>query len=230
MPVHNNIIVYDFETGSANPHETEPIQLAACVIDPYRLQIVEGEEFSSMMLALEPDKLEEGALRVNKKTREEIAAAPHPELVWKQFTAWCKQFGLRGKNDKWSAPIAAGHNILSFDNIITQRYCEKYGPTRSDGSQGLFHGIYAHDTLQIHNLWFATQKYPAKYNMDELRGFYGLDKEGGHDALVDVRQTAQILLKFLQLHKDLAGKIKFRDAFGPHPRKINQLAAPKEAA
>lgn len=228
MPILNNIICYDFETGSADPHTTEPIQLAACVIDPYRLQIIEGEEFSSMMQALEPDKLEEGALRVNKKTREEIASAPHPEIVWNQFTRWAKQFNYRGKSDKWNCPIAAGHNVLGFDNHISARLCKKYGPTRTDGSQGLFHGVYCYDTLQLHAQWFGCHKYPAKYNMDELRDFYGLSKEGGHDALVDVRQTAQILLKFLHLHKELALKINFRDAFGPHPRKLNQLKPPKE--
>ena len=41
----------------------------------------------------------------------------------------------------------------------------------------------------------------------------GLSKENAHDALKDVQDTAEILIRFMKLFRSLSPKIKFRNAF-----------------
>ena len=49
--------------------------------------------------------------------------------------------------------------------------------------------------------------------MDYLRDYFGISKENAHDALQDVKDTANILTKFLLLQRNLSKKIRFEKAF-----------------
>ena len=51
------------------------------------------------------------------------------------------------------------------------------------------------------------------YTLDNLREYLGISKEGAHDALKDVKDTAQIMIRFLRLHRNLSSKIKFKEYF-----------------
>lgn len=221
--LYNNIIVFDMETGGRNPRECECIQIAAVVINPRTLELFKQPNgkpvhFNSLMRPTDFDKLEEGALRVNKKTVEELEEAPLPEVVWNQFATFCKQYALGGKSDSWSAPIAGGFNIINFDMVILQRLCETYGMTGKEGKQSIFHTNYYFDLMQLIAYWFNGQKDPTKYNFDALRDFFGLSKEGAHDALQDVLDTAAVLRRFMNLARtlqepDAKWRVKFKDAF-----------------
>jgi hypothetical protein len=46
-----------------------------------------------------------------------------------------------------------------------------------------------------------------------MRDYLGIDKANAHNASKDVEDCAQILIRFLRLHKKLSQKIKFKDAF-----------------
>ena len=46
---YRDYVVYDFETTSANPHKTQPVQIAAVVIHGRQLKIKPGSEFESLM-------------------------------------------------------------------------------------------------------------------------------------------------------------------------------------
>ena len=207
----NKICVYDFETISRNPHTTEPCQLAAVMIDPLSKTIIEGSEFSSLMRVLDVDKIEQGALDVNKKTREEIEAAPHPKTVWQDFISYVKGYTGLG----WAGPIAAGHNILRFDEFIVNSLCKQYGPLR-DGRANLFNPAYAIDTMQLSYLWMGTKGEISKFNLDEIRNYTGMPKNTiayAHDALQDVYDTANLVIRYLELFSKIAPRISFRDCF-----------------
>ena len=49
--------------------------------------------------------------------------------------------------------------------------------------------------------------------MDTLREYFGIDSSNSHDALKDVKDTAEILIRFLKLHRKLFAKIQFKDSF-----------------
>jgi exonuclease I len=43
---YNKICVFDFETDGSNPFECSPVQLAAIMIDPIKLDIVPNSDFN----------------------------------------------------------------------------------------------------------------------------------------------------------------------------------------
>jgi DNA polymerase III epsilon subunit-like protein len=195
------------------------------VINPRNLELYKTTKgdvvyFESLMRPLDFDKLEDDALRVNKKTREELTIAPLPGQVWENFARFVRKWNIGGKNTGYCSPVAAGHNILGFDNVITQRLCEQYKILRKDGKQGIFHDRWYFDTMQMAKDWFWWSKEPTSFSLDNLRDFFGISKEGAHDALKDVMDTSAILIKFLGLMEELGQRVKFKDCFGENPRRI----------
>ncbi len=171
-----------------------------------------------MMKPRDMKLIEDGALAVNKKTREQIEAAPDIEVVWGRFAAFCKQYNLGGKSTTYAAPIPCGHNVIGFDNVIANRMCEAYGFVDKNGKPTLFNNIYVYDTLQLCNYWLGWQKDPAKLNLNALREYFGISTEGSHDALKDVLDTAGILQRLLKLTRRLQDptckpNIKFKGSF-----------------
>jgi len=49
--------------------------------------------------------------------------------------------------------------------------------------------------------------------MDSMRDLFGISKENAHDALQDVKDTANLMIGFMKLHRRIAPKIKFEQAF-----------------
>jgi DNA polymerase III epsilon subunit-like protein len=61
--------------------------------------------------------------------------------------------------------------------------------------------------------WFENNNDVKSLSLDNLRDYFGISKEGAHDALKDVKDCAQILIRFMKLHRKLGSKIKFKGAF-----------------
>jgi DNA polymerase III epsilon subunit-like protein len=185
---YRDIIVFDFETGSRNPHKTQPTQIAAIALHGRKLTIQPNGIFNSEIRPILDDKkaieagfdpVEEEALKITGKTREALAKAPLPKTVWKKFEDFCMQFNF--KKSSYTAPIAAGYNIIGFDLPIVQR-----------------------------NKDFKS------LSMDFLREYMGFpeeSKQNAHDALQDVKDTANILIKFLKFQRNISQKTKFEKAF-----------------
>ena len=90
MANFRDIIVFDFETGGANPYTCQPTQIAAVAIHARKLEIQPGGMFNSEIRPIiDDDKaiaagvgpLEEKALEITRKTRKELAKAPLPKTV-----------------------------------------------------------------------------------------------------------------------------------------------------
>jgi DNA polymerase III epsilon subunit-like protein len=197
----------------------EAIQVAgkaynARTLEPYPVEA--GGEFCSLMKPIYPDRLDPGALKVNKKTVEELMAAPDQRLVWNEFVAWVNKWNKR--KNKWGAPLAAGKNIRSFDmkfvDVLNRLHCKNKEKTL------LFSERRQVELEDLVFLWFENSADLPNEKMDTLRDYFGLSQEGGHDALVDVRQTGELITKFIKLHRNLRGRkaadgnplIKFRNA------------------
>ena len=61
--------------------------------------------------------------------------------------------------------------------------------------------------------WFEHNGDLKNYTLDSLRDYFGISKDGAHDALKDVKDCANILIRFMKLHRNLGQKIKFKDSF-----------------
>lgn len=207
----NTIIVFDFETGSLDINKCEVIQVAAMAIDRKNLEPIKDAVFETLIKPRDFNNLQDEALAINKKTREELKQAPNLDVVWKRFIEFLSMFNA-GKGNM-TAPIPAGKNIRHFDMPIFQRLCSELGYVDKNGNQSWFNRRNMYDLDEIMMLWFDNTNVIPNYKMDTLRDFFGMSKANAHDALTDVIQTSDVILHFLKLHRSIFPKIKFKDAF-----------------
>jgi hypothetical protein len=135
------ICVFDFETDGSDPEVCSPVQIAAVIIDPIRLEIVDNSEFN---ITCKPEVMEKNPeyrydtdiidfhAKVRGCSQEEIYAQwrtyTSQEIAWNSFVTYLEKYhcGNRKKKNLFSAPIAAGYNINKFDMKIINRLSEKY--------------------------------------------------------------------------------------------------------
>jgi DNA polymerase III epsilon subunit-like protein len=223
------ICVFDFETDGSDPEVCSPVQIAAVIIDPIRLEIVDNSEFN---ITCKPEVMEKNPeyrydtdiidfhAKVRGCSQEEIYAQwrtyTSQEIAWNSFVTYLEKYhcGNRKKKNLFSAPIAAGYNINKFDMKIINRLSEKYKNIETkEKKSNLF---YPRDVLDIMNLvfyWFENISEIKSYSLDTVRDYLGISKEGAHDALKDVKDCAEILIRFIRLHRNLGNKIKFKGSF-----------------
>jgi DNA polymerase III epsilon subunit-like protein len=222
------ICVFDFETDGTDPLKCSPVQLAAIMVDPIKLEIIPDSEFNTYF---KPDLLEQNqdysyedsdVLDFHAKVKgtdknsvlSEWKKYPDQSKGWSSFISYLEIYHTRStKKSCFSAPIAAGYNIFKFDLKIIERLSYKYNNLNKEGKSALF---YPRDTLDLMNLvfyWFEGNNDLKNYTMDTLRAYLGIEQEGSHDAIKDVRDTANIIIRFLKLHRNLSKKVKFKRSF-----------------
>lgn len=224
---YNKICVFDFETDGTNPEECSPVQLAAIMVDPINLEIINGSEFNCNFKpeAMEKDPEHEYKTdildfhaKVKGCSKEDVykewSNYPKQNVAWKMFVEYLDKYNMRkSKKSQFTAPIAAGYNIYRFDLPIITRLSRKYKNVNKEGTSNIF---YPRDVIDIINLvfyWFNHNDELKSYKLDTLRDYFGIPKDGAHDAIKDVKDTADILIRFLKLHKKLSEKIKFKGSF-----------------
>lgn len=222
------ICVFDLETDGANPDICSPVQIAAVMVDPVRLEIIKDSEFNIM---IKPEALENDSnytysdsdvldfhAKVRSSTKEKILASwleyPKQDHSWNMFTSYLDMYHIRSSNKScFTAPIAAGYNINRFDLRIIERLSKKYNNLNKEGRSSLF---YPRDVIDLMNLvfyWFEGNNELKNYTLDNLRDYLGINKDGAHDALKDVQDSANIMIRFLKLHRNMSKKIKFKSSF-----------------
>lgn len=223
------ICVYDFETDSANPRTCNPVQLGAIIINPRTLTVETDSEFNSGICPEDLLKDEKQYIqdhsdtiawhsRVQNCTSEQIIekwkSYPLEKDVYKNFKDYLLKYHTRTKRQcKFSAPMKAGYNIIRFDNIIIERLCKKYGDVEKSGDMTLFHPRDQIDAMMLVFNWFENLPDLKSYSMDTLRPYFGINSEGAHDALQDVKDTAELIIRFLKLHRRYAEKVNFKGSF-----------------
>lgn len=206
------LLVFDFETTGVNPSTCGVTQIAAVVIHPRRLEII--GEFNRDNIKWHPeDEVSDEAFKITRKDRKFIEENGYcPKQAWQELTSFVYEFNP--KRSSWGAPIPAGYNICGYDMPILDKYCQKYGPIDvKNGKQSLVSSYMSCDILQHLFWWNESNPKLPNLKLDTIREYMGLDKDGAHDALVDVTQTAQIIIKFLRLYRDMGPKIRFEGAF-----------------
>ena len=158
------------------------------------------------------DPVEDEALKITHKTREGLAKAPLPKGVWKKFGTFVNKYNWKGT--PFFAPIPAGFNIIGFDMKIVDRLCKQYGPWDSKREQQkLFHQIYKIDVMDDVWLWTEGDPNVKSISMDSLRERMGLSSDNAHDALQDVKDTANIFIKLQKSRRAVYRNMKFEKAF-----------------
>jgi DNA polymerase III epsilon subunit-like protein len=216
------------ETDGVDPDSCSPVQIAAVIVDPLRLEIIPDSEFN---VSIKPEKLEadsnyaysdsdilEFHAKVRGSSKEDVLKMWHSytpqQQSWKLFLSYLEKYHIRSdKKSCFTAPIAAGYNINRFDLRIIERLSKKYNNLNKEGRSSLFYPRDVVDVMNVIFYWFEANNELKSYSLDNLRDYLGISKEGAHDALKDVRDTADILIRFLRLHRNLGKKVKFRGSF-----------------
>lgn len=224
---YNKICVFDFETDGSDPKICSPVQIAAVIIDPIKLEIIPNSEFN---INFKPEVLEQDDqynyttdildfhAKVKGCAKEEVLQEwknyPKQQQSWNMFINYLDKYHSRSsKKSQFSAPIAAGYNINRFDLKIIDRLSNKYGNVNKENTSDIF---YPRDVIDVMNLvfyWFEHNADLKSYTLDSLREYFGIDKFGAHDAIKDVKDTAEIMIRFMKLHRNIATKVKFKDSF-----------------
>jgi len=228
----NFYAVFDFETGGKNKFTSQPIEIACLILDN-KLKPVKGGLFESLMRPYEDEDcekyglepLQDDALKVNHRTREELREAPEPKLVWKQFADFLSNY--RVEKSVWGAPVRVGYNICGFDDYFIDRLCcgqhrsptvleepYNFGPSSEYGAE-LFKPNMFVDVLQTVNEWTALHYIPElkSVSMDNLRKYLGLTGGQTHTAAQDIIDTAEVFIRFLRMKQNFMSKgIKFKDS------------------
>ena len=217
--MNRDIICFDFETGGRDANTCQPTQIAAIALDGRNLKLkgtfnseIRAEVDDEKAIAAGLGPIEEGALKVTGKTRTQIAKAPQLKTVWKKFTAFVDKYNWKGT--PFFAPIPAGFNIIGYDMKIINRLCKEFGPwDEKRGEQQLFSKVYKIDVMD--NVWMWTEGDPSvkSISMDSLRERMGLSSENAHDALQDVKDTANIMIKFMKTHRAVYRNLKIDKVF-----------------
>ena len=97
---------------------------------------------------------------------------------------------------------------------IVNRLCQQYGPWDEVRlQQKLFHQIYKIDVMDDVWLWTESDPEVKSISMDALRKRMGLSTENAHDALQDVKDTANIFIKLQKSRRAVYRNMKFDNAF-----------------
>ena len=225
MANSQKICVFDFETDGINPDICSPVQVAALMIDPFRLEVIKDSEFN---INMKPELLEKDSeyayadsdvldfhSKVRGSSKQEILnewkGYQKQDQGWKMFVSYLEMYHIRSdKKSCFTAPIAAGYNINRYDMRIIERLSTKYNNLNKEKRSSLF---YPRDVIDLMNMifyWFEGNNELKNYTLDNLRGYFGISTEGAHDALKDVRDTAEILIRFMKLHRSVSSKVKFK--------------------
>ena len=224
---YNKICVFDFETDGTNPEKCSPVQLAAIMVDPINLEIIPNSEFNCNFkpecMEQEPNfEYKTDILDFHAKVKgsskddvyKEWQEYPKQSVAWKMFVDYLDKYHSRNsKKSQFSAPIAAGYNIYRFDLPIIERLSRKYKNVNKEGGSNIFFPRDVIDSINLVYYWFSHNNELKSFKLDTLRDYFGITKDGAHDATKDVRDTAEIIIRFLKLHRNLAEKIKFKGSF-----------------
>lgn len=223
------LCIFDFETDGRDPSVCNPVQLAALVIDARTLKRVKGGKFVTYIRPPkidDPDYLTDdvretvefhaknygcGSDEILKRWSE----APTQKHAWQSFVQFINRFNP--KNSEFTAPVPCGANIRNFDLPITDRMNKEH----NDGKKIFF----PRDRVDVQDLafyWFENLPEPKSYSMDSLRDFFGIDKEGAHDAFKDVLDCEEMIRRWFLLTRKIAAKVKFKNAFTAHATAFEQ--------
>tara|TARA_Y100000356_G_C11062480_1_gene184604 strand:- start:206 stop:451 length:246 start_codon:yes stop_codon:yes gene_type:complete len=73
--------------------------------------------------------------------------------------------------------------------------------------------IYKIDVMDNIFMWTEADPDIRSISMDSLRDRMGLSKDNAHDALQDVKDTANIMIKFMKTHRAVYRNMNIEKAF-----------------
>ncbi len=201
------IFVYDLETtGFPNSNERiVPLEIAGIVIDPNEEGWPEVERFHEFLHAPTDASWQKEALDMHKKKGRGHEFyrihGRHAGCVYEKLEAFLLKYRQEGVCTRDGNAVPSGHNFGSFDHPILTQEAARYGiklpldyHTGLDTCGLAFEKlIFNRKSEDLPKLTSASLKHVAP----ALGVCFSEDK--AHDALYDVRVTAEVLRKLMAL-------------------------------
>ncbi len=184
MNIFDKILWVDLETTGINPNKNGVIQMAGIV----EIKNEVKEEFDILSNVFPDDVIEDKALEVNKRTREEIKGFQVPRIAFCQFTTILgKYIDKFNKEDKLTF---AGYNV-GFDKDFLWKYSKKCG----ERYLGSFVRGYCLDVMQfvIAYSYMDSEFMPADYKLGTIAKYLKIEFNA-HDALADIKASRDVFL------------------------------------
>lgn len=216
----NTYCILDFETSSVNPNECQPLELAAVMVEPRKLEIIEGSEFCAIINPSDRAIISSDNIafhcKARKCTKEELFKlwdeGLSEKVAWEKFVDYTRKYHVSGKKRSiFTSPLPCWYNGDNFDSIIVQRLAQKYGNVGSDGRQNIFFTRDSYDVMKLISFFNENNPELGSYAFDNVRKYMGMDGDGAHQALIDVKQTAELLIRFIKLARNI--RVRFKGAF-----------------
>lgn len=201
----DELVIFDLESGGLEPHHPN-IQIAAVAVDLSVRGWPVIEEFERK-IDFDPDLCEAEALELNHYDPQIwwVEAAP-PEIVLNDFKAFLRRhqtLTLTGRKGRpYDTTKIGGHNVTNFDLPRLKRWWgDGYNPFafwRALDTQNLASWAFDCD-------YFGRTVKPENVKLGTLCEFFGIEVEGAHDALVDVKATAKLaraLLHYMAFNEE----------------------------
>lgn len=210
MNIDNVILVFDLETNGLDKDELSIIEIACLGIDPVKLTVIPGSEFSSLCRPENIDDVDntdekKKAMAISGITKEMLKNAPIDKVVLQAFISHVKKVGGKKK------VVPAGFNISNFDIPVIDYMCRKFKLAGKDGTNPLFLTGFIMDAKEDINRWFFQSDRMNYTSFDNVRKLMGMSTKQSHRALFDVKQEAYLVVKLLNLYKNISNKIHFEN-------------------
>lgn len=192
------LVFIDLETGGLNPLVHPITQIAAVAVDR----------------DLEPIEEFEAKLTFDKATADPqaLALSSYNEDVWNKqarspfeiisrLSAFLKRFCdvsmVSKKGSSYTVAQLAGYNADSFDGPFLQNLYKQQNAFLPTAFRVL-------DVLQRVRWHFyeSPNVPPADFKLTTVCSYLGIELDGAHDALADVRATVKVYKKLVQLLRD----------------------------
>lgn len=179
----NNLLWVDVETTGLNSYRNGIIQLSGMIeIDK---EIV--EEFNFRVAPFPFDMIDQKALEVNGKSKDEIQTYDKPMKVYKEFSTLVSKYANGVKL------ICAGYNV-SFDVRFVKDFFGKNGDKN-------FFTLFDYHTLDVMNsaLMYCHKKNVKLKNVKlaTVAQHFGINADF-HDAMNDIKATREVYLRILE--------------------------------
>lgn len=217
----NYYAITDYETSSLNTQTCQITQICTIVLNPRTLRVEPNGIFNSEIQPIwEEDRaiaagwapVEQKALDITRKSKEKLNESPPFKIVWEKYLQFHKKFNPT--RSAYKAPIMVGYNIINFDMPITERLCQKFGPTYKDRG-ALFSPIHKYDVFDMFEGYTENNPTIQSQKLSDAAKWMGIkvDENSLHDALTDVKVTANIFVKLMHLQREVAKQTDFTRAY-----------------
>lgn len=187
---------FDTETSGLDSAKHGIIQLAYAVEIDGEV-VAEGELFSNC----EGKVIEDGALKVNGFTREQIATFNPPSWMYRHLGDLFDQYV--DKFDRSDKFYAGGYNVASFDMAFLRQLWTDCHDTYF-GSWFHFGAVDPSGLIPALN-YAGFDIHPASFKLTDVAAYLGIDITGAHDAQSDIRMTREVMKKLVEKIRRVEG-------------------------